>query len=127
MDMKALTRCAFLVLALGISAGPAVGGEGDSHDGPRPHHRGYKVGGGVVVLVVIAAVAASMVLFGDFRRRRLGKNEPAAPRPAPLPEGSEWNTQGADDPGADQPRLPSPRQRRARRAERATAEPGSDT
>lgn len=127
MEMKVLTRCALLALALGVLAGPAVGGEDDSHDGPRPHHRGYKVGGGVVVLVVIAAVAASMVLFGDFRRRRLGKKEPAPPRPAPLPEGSEWDTEAADEPDVDQPRLPSPRQRRARRVERAAAEPGSDT
>lgn len=126
MEMKALTRCAFFVLAMGIAAGPALGAEDDSHSGTRSHHRGYKVGGGVVVLVVIAAVAASMVLFGDLRRRRYARKEPTAPRPAPLPEGPDWDAHDAEDAGADQPRLPSPRQRKARRAEEVTAQPGSD-
>jgi len=119
MDMKALTRCALLTVALAAVAGQASGGEDDSHDGPRPHHRGYKVGGGVVVLIVIGAVAASMVVFGDLRRRRVNRKGPAPLPPPPLPEGSEWDTEGSEDITADQPSLPSPRQRKAKRGEGA--------
>ncbi|WP_263262229.1 hypothetical protein [Pseudomonas sp. RIT-PI-S] len=118
MNKQALTRRALFTLGLVMVTGRALASGGEGHEGPapRPHHRGYKVGGGIMVALVMVAVLGSMALFGELRRNRLSKMAaPPPPRPAPLPEGPEWETSEHAASSPDTHVTHGPRYRRGRR------------
>lgn len=112
MDKQVLTRRALFVLGLAAVTGQAMGNDGA--EGPRPHHRGYKVGAGLVV-IAIAAALGSRLAFNEWRQQLASRRSTAPVPPTPLPDASDWDGHEGNEAEADPTPTPSLRQRRTRR------------